>query len=506
MDQVAFSEAKGQGFLGVRVFFLFVSFWAAITPALVFFILSPFSSMFFGKYASQRLFLSFLIGGLVVYSGVIVAFWGKLKKSSFLFLVCLVCLFFECVFLPFSKESCFWSEPGMYAFFILAMALTAAALTGIRLSDSYVRLWVTAIALLCFLYGAMSVNIYLFALSDGVTKMSDYIPWGFVNIRYWSHLATWLLPLLPLAVLVGPLKEQRLWRWGVTLGAGLWWWIVFLSTARGSMAGIASGTVIAAVIFGRNSLPWLRVLGVHLLTGAVIWLLLTVIIPSFFVGEVQLRPIKLDSSGRWPLFVEAWRMSLENFPFGMGPQSWLTHEILTEEYAASRKFAHPHNMYLMWAAEYGWLLIAVMALVCVQALRYLWRARNRAAAAADSHRLLLLTGFTASVAAAMTHAGVSAVFMAPASMLIGLFVLIGFWALILPEPDKSGGAVPGERPRKFRTALYLALIMVLAVAWMAWVREVWIYYQDMREDEKTYYEEGEGGIMPRFWLHGNFPR
>lgn len=185
----------------------------------------------------------------------------------------------------------------------------------------------------------MSINVYLFALSDKVANLVNFLPWGFVNIRYWSHIATWLLPLLPLAVLAGPLGAHRLWRLLVAIGAGLWWWILFMSSSRGSMLGIVFGVVLVLVLLGRTAYPWAKVLLQHLLLGIAFWVVLSLIIPSFIVDELQVRSLKTDSSGRMPLFIEAWHMSLQNFPFGMGPQSWLTHEVITSTYANSKSWA-----------------------------------------------------------------------------------------------------------------------------------------------------------------------
>jgi hypothetical protein len=75
-------------------------------------------------------------------------------------------------------------------------------------------------------YGAATITVYLFAMSDRVTSLSDYILCGFVSIRYWSHTDTWLLPLLPLAVLVEPLAKATivaffLWRQVRRSGGGL---------------------------------------------------------------------------------------------------------------------------------------------------------------------------------------------------------------------------------------------------------------------------------------------
>jgi O-antigen ligase len=461
-----------------------------------------------GGYAGQRFFLAIILGVLIS------AFsldQGRYSPVSFSDLVRLLSpslalsFAFLLLSLSFRGQSYAWIEPGMYSLFFFAAVAGGAGLAWSRSGAGYVRVLILFVTAACALYGLASINVYLFATLDGITGLIDFIPWGFVNIRYWSHIATWCLPLIPLAVLVGPLKKVRIWRIIVMLGAGMWWWILFLTMGRGSILGIAFGVVFVTLLFGRRVFPWLKVFLQYLLAGIVIWLLLSVVIPSFMESGIQVRTIKADSSGRIPLFIEAWKMSLQNFPFGMGPQSWLTHEPITEAYATGKKFGHPHNMYLMWAAEYGWLLIAAMGLVVIQAIRNFWRRRAELLDSDDSNQLLLLAGFTASVSAALFHAGVSAVFMAPGSMLVGLFVLIGFWALILPGGDFSKVERPLLNPGR-RVLIGGLVSMVFLIFWALWMGEVWRYYQDMRADEPYYLEHESEGTLPRFWFHGNFPR
>lgn len=215
-----------------------------------------------------------------------------------------------------------------------------------------------------------------------------------------------------------------------------------------------------------------------------------------------MRSLSSDSSGRMPLFLEAWRMSLEHFPFGMGPQSWLTHEVLTEGYQQSHKFGHPHNMYLMWAAEYGWLLIGVLMLFIGQAVRLFWRKRAAVCANDGGWLVLSLAAFTASISAALVHAGVSAVFMAPGSMLIGFLVLSVFWALIAPN------LLPVIEKKCAGKRCVAAVVVALAMgaSCFYWLTEVSAYHEAMEDDLEFYYESVPAGTLPRFWFNGNFPR
>ena len=511
MQRTSISDVSGVAHSMGRGLLVLVSAICVLAFILVLF--SDFLPLPFGGYADQRFFLVAATGLLAA-----VPFLSFTLKSAIRPAQCLVllpsfmlCLAFIGLAAPFWNQAYTWVEPGMYSFYFMAAIVSGAGLAWSGIGTVFVRFLILIIAATCLIYGLTSVNVYLFAIFDGVTKLIDFIPWGFVNIRYWSHVATWCLPLMPLAVLVGPLKDVRSWRIAVLLGAGMWWWILFLTTGRGSALGIAFGITLAVLLFGRRAFPWLKVFITYLAVGILIWLLLSVLIPTMLSdGGIHVRTVHAGGSGRLPLFIEAWQMSFQNFPFGMGPQSWLTHERLTAAYSAAGKLGHPHNMYLMWAAEYGWALIAALGVVVVQAIRYFWKARagvlSAAPSEASNEKLLMLAALTASVSAALFHAGVSAVFMAPGSMLVGLFVLIAFWTLIVPAQPALASENHKRNSSTLQMVIALALSAALFLGWIAWAQGVWVYHQDMREDEELYYSDVGQGILPRFWFHGNFPR
>jgi len=491
---------------GRRVqFFLCVSALLALVQVL----LSSFLVVQIGSYAHQRFLFVILSGLLILFCFIAFSARSPTYLSSLLkaLLPSVVTISaFLMLSFPFGEQPYSLVEAGMYGSFFLVTFISGVLLASTFCLIGYIHFFVVAMAVTCISYGLTTINVYLFALFDGVTSLSSFIPWGFVNIRYWGHIATWFLPLIPLAAFVGPWRNNRLWHLLVALGAGLWWWIVFLSASRGSALGVAFGVILVSLLLGRRAFPWLKVFLIYLGVGVILWLLLSVAVPSLIADEVQLRTLKSDSSGRWPLWVEAWRMSLQNFPFGMGPQSWLTHEPITEAFVDSKQFGHPHNMYLMWAAEYGWFVIAALGVLVVQAIRNFWRCRAELFEAEDSGQILLLAGFTASVSAALFHAGVSAVFMAPASMLVGMFVLIGFWGLVQPKSSVTGIQPPSTINSGFRVITTALLATVIVIAWAFWAGEVWRYYKDMRADETYYHEHVREGTLPRFWRHGNFPR
>lgn len=478
--------------------------WGVAPCAISFFIFaivlfSDFMPAPFSNYAAQRFFLAGLLVIVAVFSSGFL-----IRRDGFCYLTqvwpaTLVCIGFVFLSLPFSKAQVVWVEPGMYALFFLGFVQAGLLPKQWKQKENWVIILVSVTAIVSAFYGATTVLVYLFAMSDRVAKLSEYIPWGFVNIRYWSHIATWLLPLLPLAILIGPLKKLRLWRFFVALGTALWWWIVFLSSSRGTMLGVSFGVLLVALLIGRPAVPWLKVFLRYLAYGIVAWFVLSIFIPSMLLDDVSTRSLKSDTSGRMPLFAEAWRMSLVEFPLGLGPQSWLTHEIITENYRRSPKFGHPHNMYLMWAAEYGWLLIGAILILAAQAMRLFWK--RRLELARDDTHALPLAAFTASVSAALLHAGVSAVFIAPGSMLIGFLVLSVFWALISEDRSVSYSASIAKR-----TIVAIMTMVAMGVLCLFWINEVRVYHGAMINDQVFYYEKVPEGSLPRFWLHGNYPR
>ncbi len=275
------------------------------------------------------------------------------------------------------------------------------------------------------------------------------------------------------------------------------------------------GVVVASVIIGRQCWPWLKQFLVYLVLGGFFWFVLSLLVPILvFGGELELRTISQGgSSGRVPLFIEAWEMSLQRFPFGMGPpQSWLTHDILTASYAVSSKFGHPHNMYLMWAAEYGWLLVLTLLWVAFQVASFLYARCKVIKVSENSTEAFVLAALSTSiVGGALIHAGVSAVFIAPGSMLVGgLLLMPVFFGGVYCSGYSRGGRFKNDASRPLRKALQGGAVIATLVFLLwggAWAVEVRKYYLDMREDEFYYYQVlRERALPPRFWLHGYFPR
>ena len=215
-----------------------------------------------------------------------------------------------------------------------------------------------------------------------------------------------------------------------------------------------------------------------------------------------MRGVDSDSSGRMRLWHEAWMMSLQNFPLGMGPQSWLTHDLITEGYRSGEEIASPHNMYLLWAAEYGWLGVFGLALIGIWFLKLVADV-SRMRSGTTGTQNLLQGALLMSVVAALIHSSVSGVFIAPASMLIGLVVLATFWGLFRHKTDELRGCLTEGKASKVAKSIFASCVIAVSAVWIGQVGE---YNKAMERDIESGATSQHAGLTPRFWLHGYYPR
>lgn len=387
-----------------------------------------------------------------------------------------------------------------YPLYLLAVAglgglVSRISTEGIAAALSY--LVISAVA-----YSLVTLMVYCFALWDQVTRLDEYLPWGFANIRFWSHVATWLVPLFGVTLEVGPFRRSSLWKILVMFSAGIFWWLIFVSSARGSFISLVAAAIIAFSFLKKDAFLYYKRLAYQLFLGVGFWLVLSVILPSLLSEGVEMRGVDSDSSGRMRLWYEAWIMSLQHFPLGMGPQSWLTHDLITDGYRSGSEIASPHNMYLLWAAEYGWLGVLGLALIGVQFLKRVTEVSRRRSGDARQHTLLQ-GAVLMSVLAALIHAGVSGVLIAPASMLVGLFVLATFWGLFHHKADEVRDCLRGREGGKVAKSIFVSCVFAVSAIWLWQVCE---YHKAMERDIDSAATSQDVGLSPRFWLHGYYPR
>lgn len=388
-----------------------------------------------------------------------------------------------------------WLEPYQFSAFIIISTCFGVWLTSTqRLSQALIQ-FVVLLHIFAFIYAVISVYTYIFAMLDQVQRLDQFLPWGFINIRYWSQVASWALPILPLSLLITPLKQYTSWRLSLYFTLTIWFWILILSVARGSGIGLISAVLITALLFRRSCLPWLKIFLTGAVAGFLCWLLLSIWLPSLLIDSSELRNATLTSSGRIPLWKEAWAMSWKNFPLGMGPFSWISHTAITEGFEQGKRYGHPHNMYLFFAAEYGWLSVLALLGLCLHAAKQLIPLTK------NSEPNLSLIAFTASVIAALTHSFFSAVLLTPNSLLIGFAVLALYWGLLhentpLTQTNRSPISVLAIK----------ALAVIMFVLGIFWLKHVYDFKEQVQKDLDNPDVRVIGINSPRFWDNSHIPQ
>lgn len=403
------------------------------------------------------------------------------------------CLILSALIFPNSNIT--WIEPYQFSAFVISFVCLGAWLahTG-RLQQAIVQ-FVIALHIMAFIYAVICAYIYIFAMLDKVERLDHLLPWGFINIRYWSQVASWALPLLPLSLLITPLKNYTSWRLSLYFTMAVWFWVLLLSVARGSGVGLVCSVLVTALLFRKASLPWLKIFIKGAIAGCIFWLVFSIGLPGLLLDNSELRNATLTSSGRIPLWKEAWAMSWVNFPLGMGPFSWVSHTPITEGFAEIRRLGHPHNMYLFFAAEYGWISVFALLGLGLHGVRRLLPLTK----AAEPN--MALVAFTASVVAALTHSFFSAVLITPNSLLIGLAVLSLYWGLLHQNVQ-----LVQANPKIWKVWLVRLLAISMLLLGLLWLKQVYIFKEQVQRDLDDPAVRVIGINSPRFWDNSHIPQ
>lgn len=394
-----------------------------------------------------------------------------------------------------------WTDVLQYAFWHLSILVVAR----LALTPEESRLeWITSVvatvaAAAMIVYSLMSLmGYFLFYLAGDFPTLTGILPYGFANLRFFSHMGTWLLPLMPLAALRGPFAGRRSWRYALLASTGLWYWLLWASMSRGSMIALALAAAFVLLLFRARAREWLQWQLKAVLLGAGFTLVLSSLLPWLVLDQAYgARDIKTGDSRRLAMWAEAFRMSLERFPLGQGPIAYVAEQC--------RLRGHPHNMYLMIAAEWGWLAVAGFGAVVapwVRGIVSVWRTGTIPLSRSDA-----FIGLTAATAAGFLHAGLSGVFMAPASMLAAVLVLGLFTAHTIGINGASRTTSDPKHPQTPIPALarwgISGVVIVMLGVFVA--MNIEFHRQTEAQRERLYSDPVyPRDVSPRYWQDGHF--
>lgn len=285
---------------------------------------------------------------------------------------------------------------------------------------------------------------------------------GWSHPRFLSQFVTWTWPLI---AEWGSGAE----RWSVRVSSvalGSWW--LGLAIAGGSRGTVIALAVATCVVLAMGPTRQRAAIYAAALLGAgSIGATLAFARAGTTSGNPILEAAGRGTTGRWPLWEEAWQTFLQHPLFGAGPFSFAVDP--PTFYAA-----HPHNATLQVMAE-GGLLVLLAASVAAGLL-----ARGLFLTTRSGDRRGL--AYTGALIAAAVHAQVSGIIVMPISQLVGA-TIVGL-ALGLVRP-----------PRRTRVAPWLRLLIAcLVVGLVATTVGTW---RDPSESNEY--------RSPRYWHQTDLP-
>lgn len=317
---------------------------------------------------------------------------------------------------------------------------------------------------------------------------------GYDNYRFFNHVQTAALPLSVLAATVAPPRSwHRVVAWFAATGGFA---LLFATVGRGTLVGVFIGALVIVAMFGAKALPTLRNLGVAagggLLTyGALFWLL-----PLLLGAPRGLADGYYDARvGSIEMRLYLWRIALsyiEQSPWlGIGPMHYAHYP--------TGDAAHPHNIYLQIAAEWGIPMLVVLLWLFAWLMRRLALAVRRCV---DPRERNCGIGLVLAGVAIAVDGLFSGNFVMPVSQ-VWIALAVG-WAFAWVSAQERVEAPPPARMQPFWNASRLAAVaLLMSQLWLA--SSIWPEVRDLDAVVKQTMDRVPTATMnPRFWSHGWF--
>ncbi|MEW5881750.1 MAG: O-antigen ligase family protein [Pseudomonadota bacterium] len=332
---------------------------------------------------------------------------------------------------------------------------------------------------------------YTAALSAETPLLREHLLPAYSNYRFFNHVQTVTIPLLVGAMLAGPLRLRR-WAAAALVAEFA---LLFFTGGRATMLALGAAAAAIAAAFRWKAAPWLARIGATALAGAALYLLLFDWVPQwrglgrdFFSGDTIARSELGVGGPREYLWALAWQYIRESPWLGIGPMHY-AHRINAEA-------AHPHNVYLQLAAEWGVpFAVLVVGLAAVGWLRLLRVAR---ASADESGRAIGISLVAAGVAIAVDGM-FSGNFVMPMSQLWIAFAIGLAIAYVRSAAPVMPAAGAGAAPLSRWAVPALCVLSQIAI-WQG----VWPEILDVNAHVDRVRAEIAHNVVdnPRIWSHG----
>lgn len=343
-------------------------------------------------------------------------------------------------------------------------------------------------------YIAVVLLIIVMTYLSGQSLTRIELFFGYDNHRFFNHVQTAALPLAILAVTVAPQRSWlRLVAWFAAIGGFA---LLFSIAGRGTMVGIVVGAVAAGAIFGRAAFATLSNLAFTAVLGLAVFVTLFFFLPLLMGTTPGLSEGHYDARfGSAEMRFFLWRIAqsyIEQSPWlGIGPMHYAHYP--------TGDAAHPHNIYLQVAAEWGIPMLVLVTAAGAWMLRKLVVAVRRCTETRERDCGIGL--FLACVAIAVDGM-FSGNFVMPVSQ---VWIALTFgWALAwLAGQSGNERAAPSQRTSMIFLKRMATIGLLASQIWLVW--NVWPEATHLDEHVKrTMDQEPTTRKNPRFWSHGWF--
>jgi O-antigen ligase len=347
--------------------------------------------------------------------------------------------------------------------FLLYLLASAVAAEIARNGQPAILRVLRCLALTCAFYAFLFVVAYVGGLSLGIPLALDDFTTNFSNIRFFNHAQTSTLPLLILLCCLTPRTARLRWLWLAV--ASYWWMALFATNGRGTLLGMAAGSVAVVVLARRRAVPYLRQVALTAAFGLLAYFIFLVVVPALLGAEgmssfaYTLQRTAADpASGRTLLWHLAATLIEQHPSLGVGPMHFANHA------GYLQIGAHPHDWLLQVGAEWGLPALACLLVAVASGLRALLRAgaRVRQDDVADQ---AIFAALLMGAVAILVDGLVSGVFVMPQSQLaIALYLgcAIGWQRTVGPAAIIAPG---GIRRAVGAICVVAAMVGVIAGAW-----------------------------------------
>lgn len=376
-----------------------------------------------------------------------------------------------------------WSEWPVWAFKewsrIVGLFLVFLLVGTLAQYDRFQKVVFFIIAMVGVLQSLQFLIFYMSALSSDMRILdAGVLLGGFSNPRFFGQFQVLIMPLMAFLVVFCFGSGRLAWAVILFFSLSVHWCISLVLGGRGLWLGVLLGQVLMVWIARRF---W--ILGALQITaailGGILYYLLFFGFEDFFGLSVSVNDgLRFGLSMREIIWIEAWEMFVTNPWLGVGPMHFSAE--------VNPIAAHPHQMILQWAAEWGGAVAMLATIMMVVGMvKFGRRLKEGEAQYEDAGLFSALTG-------ALVLAQVDGVFVMP-YVETWLAILAGL-SLARYEKFKSVGA-------KIKGVIFMLSIFV--VVWLAYILVV--DAPSLLEAEKNYMKEHVGGWFPRFWEQGWIP-